>query len=271
MVDTNATDSSAPASSEPGFGNPPPAAPRPPGATFRKWRARFIVLLLLVAAVFAVIRVTHYRTARASMVDLGTVTLTTQVVPVETPRPGQVMTVDVRAEQNVSAGTALGTIQVTTTNSEGKPVISLLTVSAPRTGIVVDDPVTVGSTLQPGQPFVKLYDPTELRFTGEIPLKDLPVLSAGMTATLTAEGLSRRIKATVQRVVPRVGDNQTDVRPGYLKVVLVPKSEHQVQGLVPGLRFTGSVDTRTGNPDNGHLVSLGRAGAAAPDRSTRSA
>jgi hypothetical protein len=117
--------------------------------------------------------------------------------------------------------------------------------------------VTVGSTLQPGQPFVELYDPTKLTFSGEVPLKDLPEISPGMVATLRTEGLKGTVKATVQRVVPRVGSGQNDVKPGFLRVVLVPKSEKDVAGLVPGLRFTGTVDTGTGRPDHRRLLYIG--------------
>jgi multidrug resistance efflux pump len=254
MVGASATDRSASASPTPGFGTPPPIPPRPPGATFRKWRARFFVLILVAAAVLAVIKVSQYKATRASQIDLGTVTLTSQVVPVETPRPGQVMSVDVKAEETVTAGKQLGTLQVTTTNSEGKPVTSTLALTAPRTGIVVDDPVTVGSTLQPGQPFVQLYDPTKLTFTGEVALKDLSELTPGMTATLKADGLKHSLKATVQRVVPRVGSNQTDVKADHLKVVLTPKSQKDVVGLVPGLQFTGTVDTSTEPPGSHRFI-----------------
>jgi hypothetical protein len=54
-----------------------------------------------------------------------------------------------------------------------------------------------------------------------------------------------------------VSTNEADVRPGYLRVVLVPQDAKAVAGLVPGMRFTGSVDTRTGEPGRSRLVHLG--------------
>jgi hypothetical protein len=129
--------------------------------------------------------------------------------------------------------------------------------TAPRDGIVVDDPVTVGSTLQPGQPFVELYDPTKLTFNGQVSLVDLPQIGPGMVATLRAVGLKRSVQATVQRVVPRVGNNQVDVSPDHLKVVLLPKNAKDMAGLVPGVRFTGTVDTSTGKPGIQKLIYLG--------------
>jgi multidrug resistance efflux pump len=176
------------------------------------------------------------------------------VVPVETPQPGQVLSVDVNAAQRVTAGQQLGTVQVTTINSLGKPVLSTIILTAPRSGVVVDDPVTVGSTLQPGQPFVQLYDPTKLTFTGQVALDDLAQLSQGMVATLKAKGLKDSVKATLQRAVPRVGTSQTDVQPDFLRVVMVPRNEQDVARLVPGVRFTGTVDTSTAPPGAPKLV-----------------
>lgn len=225
--------------------------------TFRKWRARFLVLVMIAGAGYAGYVITRSKAGTAAEIDLGTVTLTSQVVPVETPRPGQVMSVDIEAAERVESGQQLGTVQVTTTDSDGEPVLSTIAISAPRIGIVVDDPVTVGSTLQPGQPFVELYDPTRLTFEGQVPLTDLRELSPGMIATLRAEGMKGSISATVQRAVPRVGDKETDVKADSLRIVLAPTNEAAVSRLVPGLRFTGTVDTGTGPADRPKLVYVG--------------
>jgi multidrug resistance efflux pump len=245
MVDTTATAGSAPAARESGENRQPPPPARPKGATFRKWRARFLVLLLIAGAVYAFMWITRTQTTDAAEIDLGTVLLTSQVVPVETPQPGQVLSVDVKAEEKVSAGKQLGTIEVTTTNSQGRPVKETIVLSAPLDGIVVDDPVTKGSTLQPGQPFVQLYDPAKVYFNGQVPLENLPEIAPGMVATLKAEGLTKSVEAVVQRAVPRVGTSQTDVPADAMRVVLLPRDLNQVAGLVPGLRFTGTVDTST--------------------------
>ena len=255
MVTPTATGSQEPVASGSGSDQAPPRRSR--RGTFRKWRARFIVLVLVVAAVYIGLRINQVKAAQAAQIDLGTVTLTAQVIPVETARAGQVTSVDVKATDKVTAGQRVGALQVTTTNSEGKPVLSTLTLTAPHDGVVVDDPVTVGSALQPGQPFAELYDPAKFTFTGQVPLVNLPEIAPGMVATLTAEGLKGSVKAVVQRVVPRVGGNQTDVKSDHLKIVMVPRNSAEVAGLVPGLRFTGSVDTSTGGPDRKPLVHLG--------------
>ena len=236
----------------------PAALPSPRNRrSVRKWRARLIVLIMLAAAVVIFVRITADRTTDAALIDLGTVTLTAQPIPVETPRPGQVTEVSVKAEQTVRAGAKLGVIEVTTTDSDGEPVLSKVTLVAPRAGVVVDQPVTMGSTLQPGQPFVELYDPAELIFETDTQLENLPEISPGMVAELEAKGIDRTVRATVQRIVPKVADDdESGTAPGYLRMILVPASAEEVRGLVPGLRFTGSVDTRTGGPTQPRLVAL---------------
>jgi multidrug resistance efflux pump len=215
----------------------------------RKWRARLIVVVLLAAAFLLYLRISGDRATDSTHISLGTVTLTAQAIPVETSRPGQVTTVSVAAQQRVTAGQRLGTVQVTSTDSNGEPVLSIVTLTAPRAGVVVDEPVTMGSTLQPGQAFVRLYDPDRLTFVTDVPLKTLAQISPGMSVALKADGLPGTVRATVQRVVPHVvaaGVND-EVAPGSLRMVLVPAKGQNVLGLVPGLRFTGIVDTASGD------------------------
>ncbi|HEX8347809.1 MAG TPA: HlyD family efflux transporter periplasmic adaptor subunit [Actinoplanes sp.] len=239
---------------------PPPA--RPSRGSFRKWRARFVVLLLLVAAVLLFQRISSARATEANHIPLEEVTLTAQSIPVEVPQTGLITAVSVSAQQRVTAGQRLGTVEVTGTDRDGDPKVTKLNLTAPRAGIVVDLPATVGSTLQPGQPFLQLYDPTQLTFVTEVPLEDLPEIAPNMTASLEAESIDRTVHAKVQRIVPRVGtlDANENEDPDTLRVVLVPATARDVQGLVPGLRFTGYVDTVTGVPGTPRLVSMGAHG-----------
>lgn len=255
MVTPAATGSQEPVAPERGSQRPPPGHDR--RGTFRKWRARFIVLILIAAAVYVGLKVNQLKSGEAAQIDLGTVTLTSQAIPVETSRSGLVVSVDVRAAQKVTSGQQVGTLQVTTTNSQGNPVMSTVKLTAPSDGVVVDDPVTVGSTVQPGEPFAELYDPAKFTFAGQVPLNELPQIGPGMVATLHAEGLNGDVKAVVDRLVPPVGTDKANVKSGHMQVVLVPQNKNDVAGLVPGLRFTGTVDTRTGNPNSKHFVRLG--------------
>jgi multidrug resistance efflux pump len=246
--------------------NEPPRAPAPRArANLRKWRARFIVLLLLAVAVLLFIKISADRARAADRVDLGTVTLSALPIPVEVAQTGQVISVSVTAQQRVAEGQRLGTIEVVSTDSNGDPKVTKVNVTAPRAGIVVDSPATVGSTIQPGQPFLQLYDPNQLIFTGWVPLKSLPLIAPTMIATLKGQGIVRTVHAKVERVVPRVGtaDTFANENPNKMKVVLVPASARDVDGLVPGLRFTGYVDTVTGVPGTPRLVSMKFGGRAA--------
>jgi len=98
-----------------------------------------------------------------------------------------------------------------------------------------------------------------MTFESNVPLEDLPEIATTMIATLKAESLVHTVRAKVQRIVPRVGDADTTSgrNPNTLRVVLAPASAQDVQGLVPGLRFTGYVDTVTGVAGTPRLVSMG--------------
>ena len=78
-----------------------------------------------------------------------------------------------------------------------------------------------------------------------------------MVATLEAEGTGGFGQGHRPAGVPRVGTGQTDVKPDSLRIVLVPTNAEDVARLVPGLRFTGTVDTGTGPPDRQRLVYIG--------------
>ena len=172
---------------------------RPARGRLRKWWARFVVLVLLAAAVLLFLRISTSRATEANRIELGTVTLTAQPIPVEVPQTGLVTAVSVTAQQRVTADQKLGTIEVTSTDSQGDPKTTKVNLTAPRAGIVVDLPATVGSTLQPGQPFLQLYDPTQLTFETEVALEDLPEIAPSMIATLEAESIDRKVRAQVQR------------------------------------------------------------------------
>jgi multidrug resistance efflux pump len=254
MVMPTATGSQEPVAPEPGS-QPPPGRDR--RGTFRRWRARFIVLILIAGAVYLGLKVNQARYGQAAQIDLGTVTLTSQAIPIETSRTGEVVSVDVRAAQKVISGQQVGKLEVITTNSQGNPVVTTVRLTAPTDGVVVDDPVAVGTTLQPGEPFAQLYDPARLIFTGQVALNDLPQIAPGMVATLHADGLKGEVKAVVDRLVPPVGTDKANAKLSRMPVVLVPQNKNDVVGLVPGLRFTGLVDTRTGSQNSKHFVRLG--------------
>jgi multidrug resistance efflux pump len=238
---------------------PPAAHARPVparGGGFAKWRARFIVTAMAAGAVFGGIKIAEARSAEAALLGIGPVTLTAEAVPVESLSSGQVTKVLVHAQDRVRKGQVVGTIVTTTANYASKIVRTPVQVKSPSNGIVTQEPLPVGSTLSSGQSLVELYDPADLTFVASVPLADLPKVSSGMTATLTARGLSTPVHAMVDRVVPRVGEGQSDVAPDYAQLVLVPDNPTEVAQLLPGLRFSGSIDTKSGSYRDGGGIYL---------------
>jgi multidrug resistance efflux pump len=217
------------------------------GLNVKKWRARLVVLVMIAAAVFGGSKLAHARDVATAQLDLGTVTLTAAAIPVESVAPGRVTGVEVRAQQRVSAGQRLGTIVTATTSPSGMPGQKAVVLTAPSDGIVTSDPTPVGTALQSGQPFVQIYDPSQLTFVAAVRADDLTRLSRGMVATLKADGLGQPVKAVVDRAVPQLVQasqvGQAGSGSGSLQLVLVPKNTQDVAQLVPGLRFRGQVDT----------------------------
>ncbi len=226
----------------------PPVKPAAPagGSRIKKWRNRLVVLLMVVLAGLAGTAVIRSQASKASQLKLGALMLTSQPIPVETSLPGLVTSVYVKAGQRVVTGQRLGAIRVTTTNSTGHAVLSQRVLTAPRSGVVVDDPLTIGSTLLPGTGFVTLYDPADLTLVTQVPLSYLHEVAPGMVATLTASGVPGSIRAVLQRAVPRIGTNQADVSADHLELVFVAQKASDVARLIPGLQFTGTIDTNTG-------------------------
>jgi biotin carboxyl carrier protein len=242
-----------------GPGEPPAAPPeRRRGATLRRWWARFLVVALIVAAVLLGQRVIDSQAARDAALDLGTVRLTSQAIPVESAAAGMVTSVSIVPGQHVTAGQQLGELLSTATDAEGEVVQRRHPVTAPRDGVVVDDPVTVGSTLQPGVAFAELYDPGALRLVAEVPAAQLVQITPGMRAELGTDGLDREIRAVVLRAVPAVPEADERVpRTTRFELWLAPEDPAQVAGLIPGLQLTGSVDTRTAPEGSKESVYVG--------------
>ncbi|HST85696.1 MAG TPA: HlyD family efflux transporter periplasmic adaptor subunit [Kineosporiaceae bacterium] len=226
----------------------PPTPARRRRWNWKKWRARLVVLLMIAAAVAGGTRLAEARTGAIAQFDLETVTLTAQPISVESRKTGQITAVNVAPLQKVTEGQRLGTILTSTTSAAGLERSKSVPLTAPADGIVSGEPLPVGSIVQPGVPFVQLYDPDQLTFDTTVRVEDLPRLSPGMTATLRADGLSRPVEAVIQRVVPRVVEPTSGRLPtsqDRLQLVLVPKRAADVTQLIPGLRFTGTVDTST--------------------------
>jgi multidrug resistance efflux pump len=217
------------------------------GLDLKKWRARLVVLLMIAAAVFGGSKLAQARTVATAQLQLSAVTLTASAIPVESITPGRVTAVNVQAQQRVTAGQRLGSLLTMTTSSSGAPRQKTVVLTAPSNGIVISDPTPVGTALQSAQPFVEIYDPAQMTFVATVKAQDLTKLSRGMVATLKTDGLAQPVKAVVDRAVPQVVQagqvGASAAGSGQLQLVLVPKHDADIAQLVPGLRFTGTVDT----------------------------
>jgi HlyD family secretion protein len=215
---------------------------------WRRWRARLLVLVMSATAILGGSRIAELREHNARLINIGVVTLTAHPVPVETIHPSRVYMISVRAQQQVMAGQELGRVSSITTTDSGRTIQRNVILRAPIDGIVSYDPAPVGTLLQLGEAFVHLYDPDRLTLVANFPLAQLPKLTPGMTATLWGADLPYPIYAVVGRVIPRVGDASLEAQPDHLPVELLPVRRDYVSKLLPGLRFTGTVDPGTRPP-----------------------
>lgn len=226
---------------------PQPDPPRRSSGSFKRWRARLVVLLMIVIAAFVGLRIAQYRSPETRMLDIGNIAVTADPISVESTLPGRLVGVSIRADDRVTAGQELGRIVTTTTTATGGTVERTRVISAPAAGVVAEDPAPLGTSLQSGQVFVHLYDPSRLRLVGAVQVADLPRLAQGMTVTLKGDNLPT-MQATLQRVLPRIDDPQSPpstVAADHLAVQLTPDIPAQLALLVPGLKFAGTVDTKS--------------------------
>jgi multidrug resistance efflux pump len=148
----------------------------------------------------------------------------------------------VKEQTRVAAGQELAHVRLTAGGTGQQTEV----LRAPIAGTVSAVNVEAGSVARAGEPVVTLYDQDRLTFQAKVPVEQLRKLRLGMNASISGPGLDHRVAATLDHVVPKVGDAplaDTD----QLTVVLVPAPGDvgRVRTLVPGLEFRAVVDTKT--------------------------
>jgi len=166
------------------------------------------------------------------------VVLTAEPMPVGSPDAAVVTSVSVTAGESVRDGATLAVIRLTSSADGTQQDVTL---TAPTAGRVVGVDAQPGSVVRAGEAVVTLYDPQQLTFQTELPIDDVESLAVGMTATISGPGLSRSVRATVERVVPVMADTATEG--ATMTVVLVPVDPDSVAQLVPGVPLRGTLDT----------------------------
>src|SRR6266487_3918650 len=204
-----------------------PASVRPGHPRLRRalraLRTFVVVIALLAVATTGGAYIVRERMAAKAFVDLGTAVLTAEAVPVGSPEAGVITEVLVSAQSHVTAGQDLARITLAA-NGTGKP---------PQTQTA-------------GEPIVTLYNEGKLTFQSDVPVKELRLLRLGMAAKITGAGLPRPISATLDHVVPRVGNDSPSVTDRLIVVLIPDKGDAAtVSTLVPGLHFKATVDTKT--------------------------
>ncbi len=87
--------------------------------------------------------------------------------------------------------------------------LSYTTIKAPFDGVITERKVEVGELASPGQPLLKLEDPTKLRLEATVAERDVKVLSLGQQMDVLVDALGPHpLRGTVSRIKP-AGDPST--------------------------------------------------------------
>ncbi|MDI6104189.1 HlyD family efflux transporter periplasmic adaptor subunit [Actinoplanes sp. NEAU-A12] len=196
------------------------------------------------------------RLADAAFVSLEDAVLTADALPVGSTGAGVVTEVLVTEQARVAAGQELARVRLAEDPAQATRGPRTETLKAPMPGTVSRIDIAVGGVAGAGEPIITMYDHTELSFEAKATEEQLRDLRLGMAARVTGPGLGRPVSATLDHVKPRVGADplldaplteEQKVAHERLTVVLVPGTGDvdAVSALVPGLRYTAEVDTRT--------------------------
>lgn len=87
--------------------------------------------------------------------------------------------------------------------AEAEVLLSYATITAPKSGRIVDRLAEPGDTIQPGQPLLVLYDATSLRLEAPV-VESLAVgLSVGDKLDVHIDALGRNVEARIDEIVPQ--------------------------------------------------------------------
>ncbi|AGL18400.1 HlyD family secretion protein [Actinoplanes sp. N902-109] len=232
-------------------GPAPQPAPPAPGrhSKLPAVRTFLVTTLLLGGAAAGGYAVVGHRLTEETFVTLEDATLTADALQLGATGSGVVTDVLVTGQTRVAAGQQIGHVKL----AEGGAVQTL---RAPAPGTVAEVDVPAGGVVGAAEPVITLYDHSKLSFHAKATEDELRELRLGMSAQITGPGLARPVPAVVDHVAARVGPDPLADAPlteeqqaahEQLTVVLVPRTDavDTVSALVPGLRFTAAIDTKT--------------------------
>ncbi|MET8149156.1 HlyD family efflux transporter periplasmic adaptor subunit [Actinoplanes sp. NPDC049668] len=241
----------------------PADEPKPVAPARRTVRSRIpavrtflVTVLLLTAAGAGGAYVLTHRLAESAFLTLDGAVLTADALPVGSTGSGVVTEVLVTDQTRVAAGQQLARVRLPADPAKGTRRPEMETLRAPVPGTVSKVNVAAGGVTGPGEPVITLYDHTKLSFAVKATEEELRELRLGMSAQISGPGLDHPVPVTVDHVEARIGADPLSDAPltdeqrtvyERLTVVLVPRTDavDTVSTLVPGLRFTAEIDTKT--------------------------
>lgn len=203
---------------------------------FRRWRARFVLLVALLAVGAVSAQQIALRLERADRIGLEGVELAAEPIDVVSRSSGRVVDILVQPGDEVQADDVLATVDVYRPAADGGERVEREQLVAPVAGVVATIPTNAGAALGPGEIAVQLYQPDRLRFETDMDVEQASFITSGMTGELTSPSTDD-LAVTVVSVEPALRFSPDD--PPRALVTLVGTDPEAVRSLLPGLTFTG--------------------------------
>lgn len=207
-----------PAPSSDGFARPagapaPEAAPQPAARRRPAFLTRRVLLPVLgvVLVVAAIVAFNTYRTGQL-YVSTDNAQLTGQPVQVGAMNPGQVVAVMPNIGTTVHKGDVIAQVALPSqvgVGQNGQPKMGFLgagdtrvDVQAPIDGVVIAEPVAVGSNVAAGQPIVSIVDPSQLWVNANIEETNIARVRVGQPVMVHVDALGSDVPGKVEAVTP---------------------------------------------------------------------
>jgi multidrug resistance efflux pump len=187
---------------------PEPAARRRPAILTRRVLLPILGVVLVVAAIVAF---NAYRNGQL-FVSTDNAQLTGQPVQVGAMNPGQVVAIMPNIGATVHKGDVIAQVALPSqvgVGQNGQPKMGFLgagdtrvEVQAPIDGVVIAEPVAVGSNVAAGQPIVSIVDPSQLWVNANIEETNIARVKVGQPVTVHVDALGADVPGKVEAVTP---------------------------------------------------------------------
>ena len=116
---------------------------------------------------------------------------------------------------------------------EAEVMLSFTTITAPKSGRVVDRLAEPGDMARPGEPLLVLYDATSLRLEAPVMEQLAVTLRAGDTLKVFVDSLSREVNAIIDEIVPQADAPSRT----FLVKASLPQADDLYEGMFGRLRI----------------------------------